>query len=506
MVNRILVLTVSVVTFAAALIAEPARTCESLKSLALADTTITAAEAVVSGPIRVQGPARGGAASQPAPFAPAHCRIAAVIAPSADSHIEVEFWMPVADWNGKFEAVGNGGFAGVISFPAMASALREGYATASTDTGHTGGSGIFAMGHPEKMIDFGYRAVHEMTVKAKALITAFYGRAPRFSYWNGCSTGGRQGLKEAQRFPDDFDAILAGAPANYETHLHAWTVEMGIIPIKNNENILPASIMPIINTAVLAACDAQDGIRDGLLNDPRKCKFDPASLQCSGTSSENCLTAAQVEAVKQIYAPLKTRNGELIFPSFEPGSELAWPQMVSNPEPLALGQDTFRYLTYGDPKWDWHSFDLDRDTAAADKKDDGIINATDPDLSKFKAHGGKLLMYHGWNDQLIAPENSINYYSSVLKKMGNKQEDWLRLYMVPGMQHCGGGPGPNQINWMGALERWREASTAPEAVTANHVTGSTVDMSRPLCPYPQVAVWKGTGSMNDAASFSCKNP
>ncbi|PWU10837.1 MAG: tannase/feruloyl esterase family alpha/beta hydrolase [Terriglobia bacterium] len=507
--NRAVTLMLCALGCSAFAFGQAGKSCESLKSLSLPDTTITAAEMVPAGPLQIpgQGQGRGGPGpAAPAPMAPEHCRVAAVIAPSADSHIEVEFWMPATDWNGKFEAVGNGGFAGIISFPAMAAALREGYATASTDTGHKGGSAVFALGHSEKMIDFAYRSVHEMTVKAKSVIAAYYGRGPRLSYWNGCSTGGRQGLKEAQRFPEDFDAILAGAPANYETHLHAWTVEIGMAAIKDDKNLLPASVYPVINKAVLAACDNLDGVKDGLLNDPRKCRFDPATLLCGNGKTENCLSEDQVEAVKKIYTPAKTRKGELIFPSYQPGSEMAWGVLVGGNAPATIGQDTFMYLTYADPKWDWHTFDLDRDTAAADKKDDNVINAIDPDLSKFKAHGGKLLMYHGWNDTAIAPENSINYYSSVLQKMGSKQNDWYRLFMAPGMQHCGGGPGPNQFNMMGTLERWREGGVAPEMITATHVTGASVDMTRPLCPYPQIAVYKGVGSTNDAASFTCKAP
>ena len=300
-----------------------------------------------------------------------------MLTPSADSHIESEVWLPDMDWNGKFEEVGNGGFNGNIVYPAMAAALQEGYATASTDGGHKGGSASFALGHPEKIVDFGYRGIHETALKAKSLIGAYYGRSPRLSYWNGCSTGGRQGLKEAQRFPEDFDGIVAGAPANYETHLHAWTVAVGMAAIKGDQNILPASLMPVIHRAVLASCDSADGLHDGLLNDPRKCAFDPSTLLCRGAANENCLTADQVEAVKKLYAPLKTKAGELIFPSFEPGSELGWPIMVSAKAPNAIGQDTFRYLTYGDPDWDWHTFDPDRDTAAADQKDNGIINAID---------------------------------------------------------------------------------------------------------------------------------
>jgi Tannase and feruloyl esterase len=437
---------------------------------------------------------------------PAHCRIAAVIAPSADSHIEVEFWLPSADWNGKFEAVGNGGFAGSISFAAMAQALREGYATASTDTGHKGGSGSFALGHPEKVIDFGYRSVHEMVIEAKTLIAAYYGRAPRLSYWNGCSTGGRQGLKEAQRFPEDFDGIVAGAPANNETHLHAWILEAAMTMIHDGKNILPRSKYPAIHNAVLAACDALDGVKDGLLTDPRKCHFDPSVLLCSGADSESCLTAPQVEAVRKAYQPAMTRSGKLVFPSVEPGSELGWANRFGNDAPPAIGIDTFRYLTYGDAKWDWHTFDLDRDVAAADKKDDGVIDAVDPDLSRFKSHGGKLLLYHGWNDTNIAPGNTIDYCSSVLQKLGPHQDDWLRLFMVPGMAHCGGGQGPDQFNLMGAMERWRESGAPPREITAYRVSGGAVNMSRPLCPYPQVATWNGVSSTNDAASFSCQTP
>jgi feruloyl esterase len=503
--NRAVTLALGATLFAGALLAQSAKPCESLKSLSIPDATITAAESVPAGPY--QTPGRGGpGGAQPPILLPAYCKVAAVLTPSSDSHIEIELWMPETDWNGKFEAVGNGGFTGAIGYPALAAALREGYAVAGSDTGHKGNSASFALGHPEKMIDFAWRAEHEMTVKSKTLIATYYGRQARLSYWNGCSTGGRQGLKAAQRFPDDFDGILAGAPANFETHLHAWTVAIGMDVVKDDKNILPASTYPIINKAVLAACDVKDGVKDGLLNDPRKCSFDPSTLLCGGSSSGNCLNADQVAAVKKIYAPLKSKTGALIFPSYEPGSEMAWGLLLGGDAPAALGQDTFMYLTYDDPKWDWHTFDADRDTAAADKKDDGVINATDPDLSKFKARGGKLLMYHGWADTAIAPENSINYYSSVLKKMGAKQDDWYRLFMAPGMQHCGGGAGPNQINWMGALERWREGGTAPDAIIANHVTGGNVDMSRPLCPYPQVAVYKGTGSTNDAASFSCKAP
>src|SRR5712692_5482216 len=300
--------------------------CESLKSLALPGTVITAAELVPAGPYAVPSPAggagRGGPVPAPPPLTlPARCRVAVVLKPSSDSEIELEVWLPSETWNGKFEAVGNGGWAGTISFAAMASALQEGYATASTDTGHKGGNATFAIGHPEKVIDFAYRAVHEMTVTSKALIAAFYGRAPRLSYWNGCSTGGRQGLMEAQRYPADFDGIIAGAPANYQTHLHAWDLGVSVHALKDEASLVSPAKAAALNKAVLDACDARDGVKDGLLNDPRACHPDLSTLLCRGADTDNCLTAPQLETVKSVYAPAKTHSGELIFPGKEPGSE-----------------------------------------------------------------------------------------------------------------------------------------------------------------------------------------
>ena len=478
--------------------------CDQIKSLAYPDTVITAAEIVAAGAYKP--PSAQPGPEQPVLNLPARCRVAAILKPSSDSEIAIEVWMPATDWNGKFQAVGNGGWAGVISYQAMALAIQEGYATASTDTGHrgVGFDASFALGHPEKITDFSYRAVHEMTVKAKAMITSFYGRAPRLSYWNGCSTGGRQGLMEAQKYPEDFDGIIAGAPANYQTHLHAWSVAVGVAALRDQASNLKPADLALINRAVLAACDAADGVKDGFLTDPRQCRFDPSALLCRTNTSENCLTAAQVEAAKKIYAPVKTQSGALIFPALQPGSELGWGALAGGPEPAGVATGTFAYLVYKDPKWDWHTFDVERDTALADSTD--IINATKPDLSAFQSRGGKLLMYHGWNDQLIAPENSVNYYSSVLEHMGPNQGNWYRLFMAPGMQHCRGGPGPDQFNVMGAMERWRESNIAPDQIIAAHIAGNRVDMTRPLCPYPQTAQWKGVGNTDDAANFACKAP
>jgi len=428
-----------------------------------------------------------------------------VLTPSPDSHIEMEVWLPAAGWNGKFQAVGNGGWAGTISYPAMAAALSEGYATSSNDTGHKGGNALFAIGHPEKLVDFAHRAVHEMTVQSKSIIASYYGRAPRLSYWNGCSTGGRQGLMSAQKYPEDFDAILAGAPANYQTHLHAWDLSVAVPVLKDPAGAVPTSKLAMVNRAVLAACDARDGIADGLLNDPRTCTFDVASLQCTAGDAENCLTAPQLATMKRAYSAAKTANGQLVFPGKDAGSETGWGGFVGGQQAPGVSVGSFQ-VAYNDPDWDPRTFDLDRDLKPVDDKVGAIVNAVNPDLRAFKARGGKLLLYHGWNDTAISAGNAINYYTSVLERMGPKQGDWVRLFMAPGMQHCGGGPGPNQVNWMATLERWRESGVAPNRIEAARITGNRVDMTRPLCPYPQVAQYTGVGSTNDAANFVCKSP
>lgn len=486
------------------------QSCDALKSsLSFPDATVTAVESIPAGPAPAPAgrapaaaPAGRGAAA-PVNMLPAYCRVAITLKPSADSDIKMEAWLPVENWNGKFQMAGNGGWAGSMQgIPVMQTAIKEGYATAGTDTGHTGSDPVFGLAHPEKLVDFAYRSMHETVVKSKAIITKYYGKPAKLSYWNGCSTGGRQGLMEAQKYPEDFDGIIAGAPADYQTHLHAWDMMVAVGIRKDADHFLTQPKLSALNKAVLAQCDAMDGVKDGLLNDPRKCHFDPTTLLCKAGDKDDCLTAAQIESVKLVYSSAKKNNGELIFPGKEPGGETGWNMLLSSPTPPLLSMGSFEYATYQDANWDWRKFDLDRDTTAADEKF-GYVNAP-PDLSAFKARGGKLLMYHGWNDPAISPENTVNFYTSLGQKTGSKEENWARLFMVPGMGHCQGGPGPDQFNKMAVIERWRESNTAPEQIIASHVTGSNIDMTRPLCPYPQVAVYKGVGSTNDAASFSCK--
>src|SRR4249920_1290991 len=303
----------------ACLSAKPAlaATCDSLAALALKDATVTAAQLVPAGQFPAPaGRQNAGSGANPYKDLPEFCRVAATLKPTSDSDIKVEVWLPATGWNGKFQAVGNGGWAGTISYSAMAEAVRAGYASASTDTGHVGGRGTFALDHPEKLVDFAWRSEHEMTVKAKTVIQAFYGSAPKLSYWNGCSTGGRQGLKEAQKFPDDYDAIIAGAPAN-RTAISLWIADA---VLKDPASYIPPSKYPMIHQAALAACDMHDGLKDGLIDDPTKCAFDPTVLVCKGADGPACLTAPQAKAAKQIYSPaVNPRTGKQLFASLVPG-------------------------------------------------------------------------------------------------------------------------------------------------------------------------------------------
>jgi len=496
---------------AASAILGAAATCDSLASLALPDATISSAQTVAPGEFKLPGGGRETVEDSAGPTfkdLPAFCRVTATLKPSSDSDIKVEVWLPASGWNQKYQAVGNGGWAGVISYAAMANAIRGGYATSSTDTGHVGGRGTFALGHPEKLVDFGYRAVHEMTVKAKAVITAYYGSAPKISYWNGCSTGGRQGLKEAQRFADDFDGVIAGAQANPRTGVAFEGMWLAMATLKDPASNLPKSKYSLIHNAVLEACDAKDGLKDGVIDDPRKCTFDPKVLECKGADGPTCLTTAQVEAVRKIYTPATNpRTGKAIFGALQRGSELGWAAQAGGPEPNNLSLDQFRYVVFKDPNWDWRTLNLDSDYERALSVDDGLLDAADPDLSAFLGHKGKLLMYHGWADQMVSPMSSINYYQSVIQKMGKaKVADSVRLFMVPGMAHCRGGEGTDKFDMVSVMEQWVEKGKAPTSIVASRVTNGRVERTRPLCAYPQVAAYKGSGSIDDAANFSCKVP
>jgi Tannase and feruloyl esterase len=472
--------------------------CESLQTLALPETTILSVALVPEGPFT---PPSAPPTAKPVRM-PAACRVVGRVQPA----VNFEVWMPAAGWNGKFQAVGGGGFAGAISYGAMAVALERGYATASTDTGHSTPGGSWALGHPELVIDFGYRAIHEMTVKAKSIVEAFYGNAPRLSYFVGCSTGGRQGLMEAQRYPNDYDGIVAGAPANIWTRLPAANLFAAAAVLKDEATRLPAAKLSVLHKGAIAACDARDGVTDGVIENPPACAFDPGSLQCTGEETDSCLTPSQVGAARKVYgSAANPRTREAFFPGMVPGSELTWSALVGGPQPLSLAVDFYKYFVFSDPNWDWKTMDFDKDIAAGEEKAGKVLDAIDPDLRAFKARGGKLIMYHGWNDQLIPPLNTINYYDSVSKLMGaSDTDDFARMFMAPGMLHCAGGPGPNTFDALGALEQWVEHASKPSTIIASRSTDGIVARTRPLCPYPQVATYTGSGSIDTAASFVCK--
>jgi Tannase and feruloyl esterase len=509
--------------------------CEPLAQLVLPNAKVISARLVAAGAFTPPTGATPWLVGDPSFYqqVPPFCRVMIEDQPSVDSDIKIEVWLPVARWNGKFRGQANGGFAGEIDYRMLGWAVMQGYASAATDTGHaaSGTDASWALGHPEKIVDFAYRGIHEMTVAGKAVVKAFYGETAKHSYFTGCSNGGRQGLMEAQRYPDDYDGIIAGAPANYWTHLVAsaiWDMQATTL---NPDSYIPAGKIPAIAHGVLAGCDALDAVKDGILNDPRQCYFDPASMSCKGADSDSCLTPVQVTTLKKLYQGAHDSKGKAVFPGFVPGGEEGqggWSAWITGSEPrkallFAFGWGYFANMVYEKHDWDYTNANLDDAVAASDKKFANVLNAMDPDMEAFAAHGGKLILYHGWSDPGISPLASINYYESVVRKMGQKDADsFVRLYMVPGMQHCNGGPGADifgefdlspvknpQHNISMALEEWVEKGTAPSSVTASKIQGqgptAKVAMTRPLCAYPQKAEYKGNGDPNDAASFVCGN-
>ena len=510
------------------------RSCEGLASIAFPSAKVTTAQSVAAGSFA--GPAEHESDAEESAFykkLPAFCRVAIDATPTSDSDIKIEVWLPASGWNGKLRGLGNGGFAGQIDFEQLGQAVSQGYAAAATDTGHSGTpvEAAWALGHPEKVIDYGHRGIHEMTRVAKAAIQAFYGKDPRHSYFAACSNGGREALMEAQRYPEDYDGILAGAPANYWTRLLSTAVSDTQALALDPASFIPPAKIPVISAAVLAACDQLDGVRDGILNDPRQCHFDPASIQCkAGADSDKCLTAPQAAALKKIYAGPQDPHVHGPIPGYLPGAEdgeEGWGLWITGPAPAkslmaAFGLGYFSNLVYEKSDWDYRTFTLEAGLKAAEEKTASVLNATDPDLKPFQARGGKLIVYHGWNDPAISALHSINYYQSVLAKMGQPSVDsFLRLYMAPGVQHCSGGPGPDSFGQGGgsgpsdpqhsafaSLEQWVEKGVAPSAIIATKYAPNDpnhrVQMTRPLCAYPQAAKYKGTGDTSDASNFVCE--
>jgi len=518
--------------FALATVGSAQQSCDQLMNLNLPHTSITSATLVPEGPFS----ASNAFGNSPPVNVPARCVVKAVSRPTSDSEIKFELWLPAAGWNEKYQQAGNGGWAGAIPTGSLIEPLRRGYATSGTDDGHSGAllGASWAVGHHEKLIDFGYRAVHETGLQAKAIVHAFYGKDPTRSYFVGCSDGGREALMEAQRYPNDFDGIVAGAPANNWSHLFAGFVWNEQALLKDPASIVPPAKLPVIQKAVLAACDGLDGVKDGLIEDPRACHFDPAVLTCKAGDGPECLTTPQVEAVRKIYSgPKNPRTGAQIFPGYPPGTEAApgaWSLWITAAQPpaaiqFAFGNSFYADAVYENPKWDFRTMNFDKDVAIGDEKGGSILNSTSPDLRAFRARGGKLIQYHGWGDAAISPLSSIDYYGRVqaflAKDPGVGTQDFYRLFMVPGMGHCGGGPGPNSFgnadpsgrvdpehDVVSALDRWVEKGAAPDKIigTGTAVGEPSKVLTRPLCPYPQVAHYNGKGDTNDAANFACMGP
>ncbi len=500
---------------------DPARSCGQLANLTLDNTTISLTQIVAENSFTAPG-------SSTTMQLPSFCRVVGVTAPA----VNFEVWLPLADWNGKYQGVGNGGMAGTLSYGAMANALRRGYATASTDTGHKAGpipfDASWASGRPDLIEDFGHRALHLTTVNAKQVTKTFYLTEPDYSYYVGCSKGGQQGLMEAQRYPDDFDGIIAGDPANDWTKFYAGShLWYSLAMLDDEAGWIPPAKLTTLGDAVNAACDTLDGIEDGIIQNPLACDFQPATLSCPvGVDNNSCLTTEQVTAVEMIWSGVTNSNGELIYPGLVPGGEAVrggWSTWVTGREPFASlhwrgGEGFFRWFVFDDADWDFRNFDFDRDLEYALEKVGPALDSNDPDLRPLRDNGAKLIVYHGWSDPDISPVASINYFDSVVEVIADdiqatswdsameSTQDFFRLFMVPGMGHCSGGPGPDRFDALTALENWVERDVAPEMIIASKIADGEVVRSRPLCVYPEVASYNGSGSTDEAANFSCAAP
>jgi feruloyl esterase len=521
--------------------------CERLASLSLPNTTITLAQVVSGGfkaPPNPAGPSGGSSALAgtlgpvPAvpgrvtpnsaglglgynggrgipPFSslPAFCRVAATLKPSAASDVRMEAWMPVAGWNGHFRGTSPNGLGGVLNYNAMAVGLSDGFAVASTDTGHQGGDTAW-MRIPDRVTDFAGRAMHETTVVGKALTAAYYGVPARYSYMIECGGGSAAALHEVQKYPADYNGVVVGGHAAHLTRQIFGQLWLWLAAHPNDGVPLPAAKLPVIHDAVLARCDVLDGVKDGLLENPTRCTFDPKEIECRSPRAEsrddgpNCLTTAQVEAVRKIYGgPTNPRTNERIWSPLYPGSELDWVFFVDSPSPIGIATGTLRDAILKDPTWDFRTtpVDFDRHVALADRSDIARVNASSPDISDYVGRGGKLILSGGWNNALVPAGAVLDYYNSVQARIGRENtERAVRLYMVPGMIECNGGPGTDTFDLLGVMRRWVERGETPNEVIASRVEHGRVVRTRPLCPYPQVATYQGRGSTDDAKSFVCR--
>ncbi len=501
------------ITAFATLHAQAARAadCAQLAGLKLTHVEITLAESVAAGAFKPpSGGGGGGPGAPPGAYQhlPPFCRVAGTLRPTPDSNIRFEVWMPASNWNGKFLGTGNGVWAGSITYFSMAAPLAMGYATAATDDGHQGSplDAGFAEGHPEKLKDFGYRAVHETTVTAKALVAAFYGTGANRSLFVSCSTGGRQGLMEAYRYPKDYDGISAMAPANPMVGLMVSSLWTGEATLKDAASRIPLKKFAMVHKAVLEACDASDGVKDGIVSSPQTCGFDPAVLQCKGEDGPDCLTAPQVAALRAIYqGPRNPRTGQSIFPGFEPGSEGQLPIQTMGPQPFAVATSFMRDLVFKNPEWDFRSFNYDSDVERAMQAGSAPLDVPPAGLGAFFAEGRKLLLSHGWADGLIPPRSTVNFYVQLTRHLSPKEARNAQLFMIPGMAHCAGGDGPYVFDPISTLDEWVATGHAPERIVVKNPP-TAAPRTRPLCPYPKEAVYSGQGSTDEERNFRCATP
>jgi feruloyl esterase len=495
-----------------------AKGCSELANLHLDKGKVTSAELVAAGAFKAPPspfPAPPGVTGSPFEHLPAFCRVQATLTPTPDSDIKVEVWMPASGWNGKYVGLGNGVWAGQLSITQIPDPLSRGYAVATTDTGHTGTgmSGDFAVGHPEKLIDFGYRAIHLTAVTAKQAIEAFYGKPAEKSYWTSCSTGGRQGLMEAYRYPADYDFISAMAPANPMTDLMTQSMFAGFWPRPPQGEQLTATLLGLLHKAVVKECDKLDGLEDGIIANPEACHYDPAKLQCKPGEKDNCLSAGQVAVAREIYDGLRDpKTGAQILPGWPRGSELQLAMLVSGPAPFPVALTYYKLLVHGDdPNWDWKTMDYSKEVYAARRFGAKILDVPSDGLSPFFARGGRLLMSHGWTDGLIPANNSVKFYRGLYHSIPlDEAQNQLRLFMIPGMNHCAGGEGATEWDPLGVIEHWDASGQAPDRIVAKRGgpggfpgAPKLPPISRPLCPYPLIPTYTGKGSEGDAANFTC---
>lgn len=546
LISVVLLAICSMCTGAASFAKSAHSVCEDLRRLAVAHKEVLSATVVAGGTFQAPNGERFEL--------PAFCRVRGLARPSADSRIHFEVWLPTEKWNGRFYQHGEADGGGNINYAALATALRSGAAAAATDDGHVRPQNIntpsdwdslWALNHPERIIDEDYRALAITTERARTLIQAYYGAVPRYSYFEGCSWGGGYALKAAQRFPQKWDGILAGSPTNNITGYYvanAWNISLWM----NQHGRLPETKLPAIQRAALAACKPQARIIDGIPTDPRFCSFDPATLACHGPETDSCLTPAQITTLRKIYdGPRNPRTHEQLYPGFPPTMESWWAgtltsgrltgvMSVFNGEPAQLQNvnDFYRNFVFFDPQWDLRRFDFDAGVVSAESRElagqsvKSVMDAVDPDLSAFERRGGKLLMYFGWGDEYLTPMEGIRYYESVAQASGGieRTRDFFRLFMVPGMTHCVSGPGANSFGQdvfgqgqalrndadhhiLRALEAWVEKGRRPERIVAakyvNDEPQRGVAFTRPVCPYPQVAAYRGSGAITDASNFQC---